>query len=103
MRDAPEAGNQAPKDSLDGTRLLVICVCEAAEVGALKAWGQDGGSPSRNLAGGGEMDSGNGRGVGCGGTEPQRGPEGRDPRDPPGSALGLQALRQQTRRSRGAG
>lgn len=26
-----------------------------------------------------------------GGTEPERGPEGRDPDDPPGSALGLQA------------
>lgn len=42
MRDAPEAGNRAPKDSLDGARLLVLCVCEAAEVGALKAWGQEG-------------------------------------------------------------
>lgn len=47
--------------------MLVVCVCEAAEVGALKVWGQEWGSPSRNLAEGGETDSGDGRGVGCGG------------------------------------
>lgn len=51
MLQRPE--NQAPKDPLDGTRVLVVSVCEAAGWGA-EVWGQEVGSPSRSLAGGGE-------------------------------------------------
>ena len=66
MCGMPQRPGIRPQRTLDGTRLLVVCVCEAAEVGALKVWGQEGGSPSRSLAGGGETDNGDGRGVGWG-------------------------------------
>ena len=36
----PQRPGIRPQRTLDGTRLLVVCVCEAAEVGALKEGGQ---------------------------------------------------------------